>query len=351
MRDDLGAAERLLLRQVEGHLRGRLGLGRVLEHEAHAVEHELGRRLADEIGGDGEADRSERGRLAEPGVDVAARAARQALSVHELRAPEHRDAREHVLARCLLEEARRRHDADLALGDLVGRDHALDAAEVIDVAVREDHRGDRLRAERLLDEPPRGGGRLARGERVDHDPAGLPLDDRHVRDVVAAHLVDAARHLEQAVQIVELRLAPQARVHRGGRVAVEESVRGRVPDARARLARDHETRLVRDQAALRVREVGRVAERQLRERRVGLARRGARGRGARGIGRRVVGRGRRGRVCARNGGERRAGNGRGSILLMTGSGSSACAWPSAPRRPPSTRRCRSRARPPGTPCR
>ena len=163
--------------------------------------------------------------------------------------------------------------------DLGDRDHALDAAEVVEVAVGEDHRADRLRAERLLDQSPRGGGGLLRGQRVDDDPAGLALDDRHVRDVVAAHLMDAARHLEQAVQIVELRLAPQARVHARGCFAGEERVGRRVPDD-APFALDHEAVFVRDEAALRVGHVGGVVERQRRERGVRRARGGGRGRGA-----------------------------------------------------------------------
>jgi hypothetical protein len=45
-----------------------------------------------------------------------------------------------------------------------------------------------------------------------------PFDDGHVRDVEAAHLVDALGYLEQAVDRVELRLPPQARVDRVGRL-------------------------------------------------------------------------------------------------------------------------------------
>ena len=205
------------------------------------------------------------------------------------------------------------------------------AAEVVEVAVREDHRADRLRAERLLDQSPRGGGGLLRRERVDDDPAGLPLDDRHVRDVVAAHLMDAARHLEQAVQIVEPSLAPQARVHARGRLAVQERVGGRVPDARAVRALDDEAVLVRDEAALRVGHVGGVVERQRRERVVRRARGGAGGRGARGVGSGVAGRGRRRRVGARDAASAAASAiGRSTERIISSGracGSSACACP------------------------
>src|SRR5881396_1254372 len=35
------------------------------------------------------------------------------------------------------------------------------------------------------------------GQRVDHDHAGVALDQRHVGDVEPTHLIDAGHHLEQ----------------------------------------------------------------------------------------------------------------------------------------------------------
>ena len=69
------------------------------------------------------------------------------------------------------------------------------------------------------------------GERIDHDPAGRALDEGDVRDVVAARLPDAGRHLEQAVDGVELRLAPEARVDGVGirRALLDEVVLADVP--------------------------------------------------------------------------------------------------------------------------
>jgi len=41
-----------------------------------------------------------------------------------------------------------------------------------------------------------GSGALRGGQRVDHDHAGTPLDERHIGDVEASDLVDAANDLE-----------------------------------------------------------------------------------------------------------------------------------------------------------
>ena len=81
-----------------------------------------------------------------------------------------------------------------------------------------------------MQEVEREGRGLGRGERVDDDPPGVAGDEGDVRQVDAAHLVDAVGHLEQSVDRVELRLAPEARVHRGGGIAAEERPVGGVPD-------------------------------------------------------------------------------------------------------------------------
>ena len=98
-------------------------------------------------------------------------------------------------------------------------DHAAHAAEMIDVGVGVDHGRHRLPAAMRAVELERGGGDLGRDQRIDDDEAAAALDDRHVGDVEAAHLVDAVGDLEQAVVHVEPRLPPQARVDRVGRPA------------------------------------------------------------------------------------------------------------------------------------
>ena len=80
----------------------------------------------------------------------------------------------------------------------------------------------------------RGARRLGRGQRIDDDDAARALDDRHVGNVEAAHLVHAGRHLEQPVVHVQPRHAPQARVDRRRRVlAIQKAVGRQVPQRRA----------------------------------------------------------------------------------------------------------------------
>ena len=214
VRDDLGAAPRLVIRQVEGELRGRLRLRRVLEDELHAVEFDVLRRAVDDDRRLADADRAlARRGLAQPGVHVPGRRTREGEAVHESGPPSHRHARQHVLAGGFFHEAARRHDGNLRGRRGIRGQHALDPAEVIDVTVGEDDRRHGPVAEVLARQRDRGGGRLPDGERVDDDPARLALDQRHVGDVVAAHLVDAGHDLEQAVLPVQFRLAPEARVH------------------------------------------------------------------------------------------------------------------------------------------
>ena len=111
VRDDLGAAAGLVLGQVEGELRGRLRLGRVLEHEAHAVESRVSWGVRSTITvGSRMLIVPPPGRLAEAGVDVAAALCGSVQPVHEECAPTHGDAGEDVLARRLLHEALGRDD-------------------------------------------------------------------------------------------------------------------------------------------------------------------------------------------------------------------------------------------------
>ena len=90
----------------------------------------------------------------------------------------------------------------------------------------------------------------------------LPFDQRHVRNVVAAHLVNAGHDFEQAVLAIQHRLAPEARVHGRRRVALHEVVRGHVPGVATIGSGDDEGLVVADEAAARVLEVLRVGQRQ-----------------------------------------------------------------------------------------
>ncbi len=161
--------------EEEVHLRRRLGLGRHLEHDAHAVDDEL-------LAGAGDVDRrhdqarhAERHALAEPGVDVAAGSRRQQRAELVERPAVHRHAGEQVLGDGLAQEVLGGDDLATAGVDVVLAGDAEHAAEVVEVAVGVDHRGDRPLAEVAVGEfeARRGGGGV--GERVDDHPARRAL--------------------------------------------------------------------------------------------------------------------------------------------------------------------------------
>ena len=122
------------------HLGRCLGARCELEHDLDAVDAVRLQRRRDVARRRDQADRAARHRLAEPGVDLAARPGTQQAAELELRAARHRIAGEHVLAGYRFEKSRRRDDLH-APGAHVGvRDHALHAAVVVDVAVAVDQR-------------------------------------------------------------------------------------------------------------------------------------------------------------------------------------------------------------------
>jgi hypothetical protein len=132
---------------------------------------------------------------------------------------------------------------------------------VVAVRVGVDHPGHRAVAAVLPVQLERGRRGLRRDQRVDDDDAGVALDDRHVGQVKAAHLVDAWRHLEQPLSGAQLGLPPQARVHRVRAVGVEVGVLLQVPHHPTLRVGD-DARIERfDQSTLRVLEVGAVGER------------------------------------------------------------------------------------------
>ena len=207
-----------------------------------------------------------------------------------------------------------RHDRDLARLDVGLVDHALHAAEMIDVRMRVDHRRHRPVATMGAVERQRRARSFDAGQRVDDDDAGLALDDRHVGDVEAAHLVDALAHLEQAVPPVELGDAPQARVDAVGRgPVVDEGVLLLAPGLMAAGGQHRRVGDRGDEAAIGVGEVAAIGEGQFvqnrlvavddlccgRRRALGLARHGvtsncfranqsSRRRGARAMGRPLI---------------------------------------------------------------
>jgi hypothetical protein len=65
---------------------------------------------------------------------------------------------------------------------------------------------------------------LARGERINHDPAGLSFDEGDVGNIKSTQLVHAIHHLIEANVRVQLRMAPQAGVHGIGRCALQKII-------------------------------------------------------------------------------------------------------------------------------
>jgi hypothetical protein len=142
------------------------------------------------------------------------------------------------------------------------RRHALDPAEVVDVAVGVHDPGDGpVTAVRAIERETRSGG-LDADEGVDDDRAPLPLDERHHRQVQAPDLVDAGYDLEQPVPGQQPGLPPQARVHRRRRLTVEEGVGLHVPHHPAARVTHHRRVESPQEAALRVVEIGGVGERE-----------------------------------------------------------------------------------------
>ena len=143
----------------------------------------------------------------------------------------------------------------------IGLDHSEHAAEVIQMRVRIDHRGDWPVAPVRAVHRQGGCRALLRGKWIDDDHASTGLDQRHVRKVGAADLVDAGSNLVQPLESCQLTLAPQARMDRLRASARRDEpelvrVKYRLPVS----ARDHGGLKPGNQPALGVLEVGPVGK-------------------------------------------------------------------------------------------
>ena len=254
------------LRKKEIHLSRRFGLGRELEDDLDAVDDEGLGRLGDDAVGRDQAHRSAPGDLAQTAVNMPARTTLERRAKLEHRAPSHRHAGQDVLRDHLLHETVGGDHGHLATGRLLGRDHPFDPTVVVGMAVRIDHRAHRSVAAVGSVQRQRRARTLGEGQRVDDDDAAVALDDRHVGEIEAAHLVQAVGDFEQAVQPVQARHAPQARIDRIGRALVlEKAERGHVPDDLPLRAEDARIRDAADQAARRVVERSLVRKVQRRK--------------------------------------------------------------------------------------
>jgi hypothetical protein len=159
----------------------------------------------------------------------------------------------------VLGEALRCDHLDTPGVDVVLRRDAEHATEVVHMTVGVDDRTYRPVTAMCPVQRQRGCRGLGADQRVDDDDSGVALDDRHVRQIQAAHLVDAFHDLEQTLLGHERRLPPQARVDRRRRLTGEERVAVVVPHAPTVGGADH-ARPRTQEPAVSGGEVGRVVE-------------------------------------------------------------------------------------------
>ncbi len=253
----------LELRKVHDHLRRRFGARHQMKLDLDAVDHAGLVSLPDQVVRRDQRDRAFRQRLAEAFIDLPAFIDRQRQAVHVLRAAAHGVAGDDVFRHRMLHESVRRDHLDLAGSGVLGRHHALGAAEMIDVAMGIDHGCNRPGGAVGEIEIERGLRGLVGQQGVDQDQAAIALDDGEIGEIETAHLVDAIGHLEQAMHGIELRLPPQAGIDgRRHRVLLQKRVRPQVPGRLAANARHHTIPERRDETTPGVVEIGAIGKRQ-----------------------------------------------------------------------------------------
>ena len=129
----------------------------------------------------------------QPGPDLAGRTFRQCGAVHVDRPAGHGGTGVDVLGDRRLHEAVAGDDRHLGFVDPVH------PTKVVTVGVGVDDRGHRPLAPVLAVEGEGGRSALGRDQRVDDDDPVVGLDQRHVREVQAPHLIDPVGHLVEAL--------------------------------------------------------------------------------------------------------------------------------------------------------
>jgi len=150
----------------------------------------------------------------------------------------------------VLEKTLRRDHLNLGSLDVRFVNHSTYAAEMINVRVCVNHRGNRFaRAILEVQLKARSGG-FNRQQRVEHDQPVVALNNGHVGQIQATNLINAFSDLEQTSNGIELAYTPQARVD-GTRCAglVEECVLAWIPDGLAICIAD-DTFIALDQTTL-----------------------------------------------------------------------------------------------------
>ncbi|MNQ48931.1 hypothetical protein D3C85_628190 [compost metagenome] len=224
------------LRQVQVHLCRRLGARGQLELYLETGDGAGLQFLVDQVGGRDQGDSAAaRCALAQAGIDLAFFATGQQAAELELRAAAHGVAGVDVLAHHVFHEPGGGEHLDLAGLDVGFVDDPAHATEVVDVGVAVDHRHHRFVRTVLVVQVQRRLGGFGHGQRVDDDQPVVAFDDGHVRQVKAAHLIQAWADFEQSGMGAELGQAPEARVDRlRGLVFGEEVIGLDIPDDLAR---------------------------------------------------------------------------------------------------------------------
>ena len=124
--------------------------------------------------------------LTQPRVHIAFGAARQVTAKLVHRAPPHGRTHQHVFAGGLFHKTGRGHDGHFALRRILLGQDAQRAAKVVGMRMRHHQASHRLFAQVLLGKRHGRCCGLARGERIDHDPAGLAFDEGDVGNVKTA---------------------------------------------------------------------------------------------------------------------------------------------------------------------
>jgi len=114
----------------------------------------------------------------------------------------------------------------------------------------------------LADERHGGGCGFLTSEGVDDDPSGIPFNDAHIGQIIAADLIDTVHDFEQTMLVVELFLTPETWIHRAGSLTGDEVVSTRIPEDTLVGGSNHDLFFAADLAASGIGKVLRIIERQ-----------------------------------------------------------------------------------------
>ena len=259
MRGVLGRIDQLEFRQIPHHLGWSLRSRRHQELVFDAVDDPFLTRFGNEVGRRNEGDRTVGRQDPETSGNRALRSRSKQIAVHVGGTATHCGACEDILGDEVLEKTLGRIDFDFA-GLHVRLVHdASDAPGMIEVRVRIDHRHDGFPGPVLVVKVERGARGFRRYQGIVDRDALLALDDGQVRQVRAAHLVNAGNHFIEAGVHQELRHTPKTGIDgvgRGRTILDETGELREIPnDPAIRVLDDTVVRQSRDQSALGVGEI------------------------------------------------------------------------------------------------